>query len=585
MGYLTDLSISDRFEGVFPNSEDIQGYSFRSRLPSGGQGLSLLVTKDGRDYVAKFVCRDGGDDWEKRKRRILEGSEILRGLHYDFLPTQNEVYSNGDWVLTVRDYIPGKTLSEILTEKNFTEREAVDYGIALLRLLNQLHHGSGHSSVVHGDLKPSNIILDPDRNFRIIDFDVARVASDDNHTQTSLGGSMKYQAPERFVGIIDSRSDVYSVGLIMLEMILGEVPSEISIRNYTKEKLKLPDRISPRLRTEIGRMIDLDFEERPFANQKLISRLDNSLEGIMDYSLAKIGIESVGTLQRFGQTPKKLVGAIGSYAKSFWNGFRKGVVSGYKGISSMVVNKNSSSVALSFYNEVSYLNGFGLGGVNHVGGDLKGVGLGGVNHVGGDLNGVGLGGANLIDGSLDGVGLGVLGNGIDGDLKGVGLGVANLIGGDLKGVGLGVVNFSYSDLKGVGLGGVNLISGDLKGVGLGGVNLICGDLKGAGLGGVNLICGDLKGVGLGVLGNGIDGDLKGVGLGGVNAIGGSLDGVSLGLCNFVVKGGKYLQIGLLNFNLSRPWLRGKVTPFIGFGWEDSLEEKLMKESVKQIEMK
>jgi hypothetical protein len=52
-----------------------------------------------------------------------------------------------------------------------------------------------------------------------------------------------------------------------------------------------------------------------------------------------------------------------------------------------------------------------------------------------------------------------------------------------------------------------------------------------------------------------------------------------------VKGGKYLQIGLLNFNLSRPWLRGKVTPFIGFGWEDSLEEKLMKESVKQIEMK
>jgi len=177
------------------------------------------------------------------------------------------------------------------------------------------------------------------------------------------------------------------------------------------------------------------------------------------------------------------------------------------------------------------------------------------NYVKGDAQYVVVGGLNRIDGKLTGLGIGGL----------------NLIDGDARYLILGGLNHFGSDLEGITLGIVNAIGGDVRGLCVAGIkNEVDNDITGVMVGGLNGVSRYMRGLMLG-LKNEVASYLLGCSLGFFNAVGKQY-GVSVGLFNVVDDGGKYLQIGLVNANKSRPWYFGGFTPLIGFGWDKDPDE-------------
>jgi serine/threonine-protein kinase len=122
----------------------------------------------------------------------------------------------------VMGYYDGMTLAERLDRGVVPIREALDLAIQIARGL-----GAAHArNIVHRDIKPSNVIITPDNTVKIVDFGLARVVASASATQSmSLTGTLPYMAPEQILGEpIDQRSDVWALGVVLVQMITGSHP-------------------------------------------------------------------------------------------------------------------------------------------------------------------------------------------------------------------------------------------------------------------------------------------------------------------------------------------------------------------------
>ncbi len=118
----------------------------------------------------------------------------------------------------VMEYVDGKNLAQLIQETTLTYREAVDIIIQILSALQYAHE----KNVIHRDLKPGNILLTADRKAKITDFGTAMIQSGKNGA--GIGGTIYYMAKEQVLGHPIPASDVYSVGVILYEMVTGKLP-------------------------------------------------------------------------------------------------------------------------------------------------------------------------------------------------------------------------------------------------------------------------------------------------------------------------------------------------------------------------
>lgn len=197
-------------------------YLLTEELGTGGMGIVYRATdmRTGADVAVKmahsFLARDPSYAQRlQREARIaatLQSPRIARVTDYD---------EHEGTPFLVMEYAPGETLARIISRQGpiFTRR-ALEITLDVARALDVAHG----RNVVHRDLKPHNICVDGS-DVRVLDFGIARTMGEPGITSNSiLLGSPEYLAPERTEGGGDIRSDIYSLGVVLYEMLTGRVP-------------------------------------------------------------------------------------------------------------------------------------------------------------------------------------------------------------------------------------------------------------------------------------------------------------------------------------------------------------------------
>ena len=157
--------------------------------------------------------------------------DILKNLNHSYLPQVLDfIEDNGD-VYTVMSYIPGKSFAQLLGEgRSFSVNELVRWGMQLCSALSYLHNQN--PTIIHGDIKPGNIMLTPTGDICLIDFNISFFLED----REVLGYSNGYSSPEQYIVVsdrqtpgkipdyacIDGKSDIYSLGATMYFMATGK---------------------------------------------------------------------------------------------------------------------------------------------------------------------------------------------------------------------------------------------------------------------------------------------------------------------------------------------------------------------------
>jgi HEAT repeat protein/tRNA A-37 threonylcarbamoyl transferase component Bud32 len=201
-------------------------YKFIQKIGKGAFGTVVLVedTVVEERLILKFLNANVSSDEEMLKRFVHELRYSRRITHKNVIRIYDFLYVGGSYAISM-EYFPSHTLgAEIANEKPMAPKKAVGYGMDICIGMSVAHQ----QGIIHRDLKPANILINDSGLLKIVDFGVAAAAKSGDTQLTKTGyviGSPKYMAPEQILGKkVDERADIYSLGVIMYEMLAGNPP-------------------------------------------------------------------------------------------------------------------------------------------------------------------------------------------------------------------------------------------------------------------------------------------------------------------------------------------------------------------------
>src|SRR6476659_10009805 len=175
-----------------------------------------------RPVAVKLLHREISDKADKLERFRREARTAARLSHPNLVGVIDAGEDDGRPYI-VFEYIEGRTLKRRLQEEGrLPVDEAVAYAIEIGRGLTAAHA----RRLVHRDVKPQNVLIDPDGRAKVTDFGIARSLEKKGMTATGrVLGTTDYVSPEQAMGqAVDPRSDIYSLGVVLYEMLIGQVP-------------------------------------------------------------------------------------------------------------------------------------------------------------------------------------------------------------------------------------------------------------------------------------------------------------------------------------------------------------------------
>ncbi|MBV9688240.1 MAG: serine/threonine protein kinase [Ktedonobacteraceae bacterium] len=215
------------------NNFHFGNYDLVRRIDVGGMGEVYLAhqrTAFGREVAVKIIRSDLVHDMTAR-RRFLREAEVSAHLKHEHILPLVEFGEEQGRLFLVTPYIEGGTLAKRLQNEPLSLSEIHQLFSALVRAVVYIHK----RGVIHRDLKPSNILLDREEGgdqiyVRLIDFGIASIqGTTASPPLTRAGnelGTVAYMAPERLSGIAAPSNDIYSLGIILYEMLTDDLPSE-----------------------------------------------------------------------------------------------------------------------------------------------------------------------------------------------------------------------------------------------------------------------------------------------------------------------------------------------------------------------
>ena len=196
----------------------------------GMGGMSIVYKamdeKDGRVVALKVLKEEFEKNEEYVKRFRREATAASKMSHENIVKIY-AVGNDGPTQYLVMEYVEGHTLSQIIKQEGRLKSErAVRYALKILAAINHAHQ----NNIIHRDIKPQNILIDKNDNVKVADFGIARLVDSSSGTLTdsnTVMGSVHYISPEQANGDpVDEKSDLYSMGVVIYEMLTGEVPFE-----------------------------------------------------------------------------------------------------------------------------------------------------------------------------------------------------------------------------------------------------------------------------------------------------------------------------------------------------------------------
>ncbi|HEX2644369.1 MAG TPA: protein kinase [Thermoanaerobaculia bacterium] len=202
----------------------VSRYRILERLGGGGMGVVYKAEdlKLGRPVALKFLAAQRGEN-EADRRRFLREARAASALDHSGICTIYEIDESDDGRLFIAmAFCEGETLKRHIARGPLPPDEAVDLAVQVAAGLARAHE----RGIVHRDVKPANLMVTPGGQVRIVDFGIAHLEGQTRLTRPGAAvGTAAYMAPEVFRSEpVDARSDIWSLGVVIYEMLTGEVP-------------------------------------------------------------------------------------------------------------------------------------------------------------------------------------------------------------------------------------------------------------------------------------------------------------------------------------------------------------------------
>jgi beta-lactam-binding protein with PASTA domain/predicted Ser/Thr protein kinase len=293
-------------------------YRVISRLGSGGMADVYLAQDQllGRDVAVKVLHHHFAEDQEFVERFRREASSAAALSH----PNIVAIFDRGEWNGTyyiAMEYVAGRTLKTIVREHGALDpATAIEIVVQILRAARFAHR----RGVIHRDLKPHNVILDEEGRARVTDFGIARAGASDMTLTGSIMGTAQYLSPEQAQGLaVTGASDLYSIGVILYELLTGVVPFEgetavaIAFKQVSAEPAPpstLNPAIPPSLDAIVLRALAKDPAERYADADELIAALEREREQLPALSAAPAAAGPDGHVHHAPPPPRAGAGSM-----------------------------------------------------------------------------------------------------------------------------------------------------------------------------------------------------------------------------------------------------------------------------------
>ncbi|MGI6224896.1 MAG: Stk1 family PASTA domain-containing Ser/Thr kinase [Peptococcales bacterium] len=272
----------------------------------GGGGMSLVYqAKDIylNRIVAVKVLREQFTSDNEFVRRFRREAQAVASLSHPNIVSIYDVGQEQDIHYLVMEYIKGKTLKELIQEKApLPLPEVIDIVKQICDALEHAHE----NAIVHRDIKPHNIIITRGGRVKVTDFGIARAVSTATVTHTrGIIGSVHYFSPEQAKGeITGEKSDIYSLGIVLYEMVTGKLPFEgespisVALMHIQNEPIP-PSHYNPNLPENIEKIILKAINKNP--NE----RYENAAKLRLDLRVALLDKMTMGIGENLDQEPPK----------------------------------------------------------------------------------------------------------------------------------------------------------------------------------------------------------------------------------------------------------------------------------------
>jgi hypothetical protein len=269
----------------FVPGQRIGDYEVLGVLGAGGMGKVYKVRNTISDRVeAMKVLLANLTTQKELADRFLREIKLLASLNHPNIAALNTAMTLNNQLIMMMEFVDGTTLATRLQQGPIAPPDAVNYSVQLLSALSYAHK----LNVIHRDVKPANMMLTHDGVVKLMDFGIARPNNEQGMTVTGTTlGSLNYMSPEQVRGeAVDARSDLYSMGVSIYEMVTGQLPfrghSNYSIMSaHLQETPQPPVVLRPDLPKGLSDIILMSMAKNPQDRFQSADAFANALKSVV----------------------------------------------------------------------------------------------------------------------------------------------------------------------------------------------------------------------------------------------------------------------------------------------------------------
>jgi eukaryotic-like serine/threonine-protein kinase len=269
-------------------------YKLEAKLGSGGMSTVYLArdTTLDRQVAVKVLHREMSEQ-EDQLQRFRQEARAVAKLSHPNVVAVIDAGEDGGHPYIVFEYVEGETLKQRINRLGALDpQEALAYAIEIARGLTVAHN----RRMVHRDIKPQNVLIDAEGRAKLTDFGISRQLEQDGMTATGrVLGTTDYVAPEQAMGHpVDQRSDVYSLGVVLYEMLIGQVPfqadSQVGVAmKHVNEELPDVQQRRPELSAAAAMVVERATAKDPDQRYQQVGELIDDLSTALEVEAARAG--------------------------------------------------------------------------------------------------------------------------------------------------------------------------------------------------------------------------------------------------------------------------------------------------------